>query len=119
MDFLAELNKHSNKAQLLNDVALQLEKDLNRSGIQTGWTADELADPVRVIENLRDILHTLYETDRGKLSTIMYSVDLSEREISRQLNRPNAREMPEELAVLILKRVLQKVVLRSYYGKLG
>lgn len=119
MDFLQELNKHADKAQLLKDVAIQIEKDLNRAGIKTGWTDEEITDSRMVIENLREILHNLYETDRGKLSAIMYSVDLSEREISRQLNRPNAREMPEELAILILKRVLQKVVLRKYYKKLG
>lgn len=119
MDFLQELNKHADKAELLKDVALQLEKDLNRSGIKTDWTEDEVSDSRRIIENLREILHTLYETDRAKLSAIMYSVDLSEREISRQLNRPNAMEMPEELAILILKRVLQKVVLRKYYKRLG
>lgn len=119
MDFLQELNKHADKAELLRDVAIQIEKDLNRAGIKTGWVEEEIADSRLIIDNLRDILHTLYETDRGKLSAIMYSVDLSEREISRQLNRPNAREMPEELAILILKRVLQKVVLRKYYKRLG
>lgn len=119
MDFLQELNKHANKAELLKEVAIQLEKDLNRSGIKTDWTEEEHVNPQIVIENLRDILHELYQTDRTKLSAIMYTVDLSKSQISKSINRPNALDMPEELAILILKRVLQKVVLRNYYKKLG
>jgi len=119
MDELQELDKHPDKAELLKEVALQLEKDLNRSGIKTNWREDELADSRIIIENLHNILHELYDTDRAKLSAIMYTVDLSEKQISSHLNRRNAGEMPEELAVLILKRTLQKVVLRRYYKKLG
>lgn len=119
MQELEELDRHPDKQELLREVAIQLEKDLNRSGIKTNWREDELADSRMLVENLHIILQELYATDRQKLSAIMYTVDLSEKQISRQINRPNAGEMPDELAVLILKRVLQKVVLRRYYKRLG
>lgn len=119
MEALQELDKYPDKPELLREISLQLEKDLNRSGIKTGWREDELTDSHALVENLRDILHNLYDTDRAKLSAIMYTVDLSEQQINRHINRPNAGEMPDELTSLILKRVLQKVVLRRFYKKLG
>lgn len=113
---LEELDKHPNRIEIFLEVAHQIERDFNRSGIPLVWTIEELHNIQLLINKLKNVVEELYNSDRAKLSALIYTVDISQYTINKHTNRPNAMDMPAELAKLILQRCLQKVILRKYYS---
>lgn len=107
-----ELNQQFlSKKELLRALILQLRKDFNSAGI-----------PIKLLltrkysfEALCEAVHEAF-TDQSATSifNLLYRVDISETQLRKGMPTPGID--PQLMAGLIIKRELQKVVLRSLYS---
>lgn len=96
---------------------LQLRKDFEVSGCDAGFTAhlplsfDQLKDEISVQ------LRKMEKGSTSKLPELLYRIDLSERQIKRFSEEHPAENWEDLVAELIIKRLLQKVILKKTYSK--
>jgi hypothetical protein len=66
-------------------------------------------------KNLKNILSRLSNTQSQKVSALLYRIDLEETLVYKSIN-DNIERAPEDvLAELIVKKALQKIVIRRFY----
>lgn len=102
-------------ADVLHAVVVQLNKDAGDN-----WVAlplpDVLGHAVSGMERMVQIaVLDLMERDPGRLTSLFYRFDLNERKVTQAfaLGLPDA--IADQLAVLMLRRSLQKVLFRRLY----
>lgn len=96
---------------------LQLKKDFEVSGCDVEFT-EQL--PV-IFEQLRETISTqlkkMEKNSASKLPELLYRIDLSERQVKRFSEEHPGEIWEDLLAELIIKRILQKVILKKTYSK--
>ncbi|MFT5278492.1 MAG: hypothetical protein ACI9P8_000117 [Bacteroidia bacterium] len=100
-------------SELLSEVITQLEKDLGES--HPDLVSLEYSNVEDLIETVADLLWELHSRSQENLFNLLYRIDLPETKVQETINS----EVFEwhGLAELILKRELQKVVLRKHFSK--
>ena len=92
----------------------QLEKDLNELGesikVEMGFYEFE-----KLVLYLSEKLIAIEKKRPGILNQLFYRIDIPEEKIN--LIKGGKKEFFETASILILKRELQKVVIREYYKK--
>ena len=99
------------KEVLLSELVLQLQKDLNLSGINSDITKEihdinDLANKLVVL--IEDLL--LYRSDL--FHNFLYRVDIDEKKLSNNIGE----HLQQKLAGLIIKREILKVYFRKKYS---
>lgn len=95
----------------------QLKKDLEGAGIDAAFT-EQL--PVAFDELKQVISKTIMPLTRNagaQLAGLLYRVDISERQLSRYSQSDEVTSFEEYVAELIIKRELQKVILKRTFSK--
>jgi hypothetical protein len=112
-----ELQKSGLSAEeLLLKFKEQLFRDFEMSGVS------EFLDPVNnsfdsILQNVVQSLDKIQVSGSSKLHSLLYRIDLSEKQIEEGLRENGDKTRNEVLAVLIIKRILQKVILKVIYSK--
>ncbi len=108
-----------NREDIIVETANQIMKDFGLFGIEITFSGQVQNAYHELMEQLVVQIETLLFNDRQRLYSILYQVDISDKEISR-----TARELPDYtqiqvIAHQIIARDLKKVMLRHYFsGKL-
>ncbi len=107
-----ELNQHFlSKKELLRALVLQIRKDFNTAGI-----------PIKLLLNKKysfeeltaSVVDAFENQSATALFNLLYRVDISETQLRKGMPTPGIDL--QLMAALIVKRELQKVVLRSLYS---
>ena len=99
--------------KLLSEVIAQLEKDLSESNPDLISLNFENVD--QLIEAVADLLWELHSRSQQSLFNLLYRIDLPENKVEETVNSEGFDW--SLLAELILKRELQKVVIRRHYSE--
>lgn len=99
--------------KLLSEVLAQLEKDLGES--YSDLEPEQFQDINHLVEIVADILWEVHSKSQQTLFNLFYRIDLPESKIQNVLTSDGFDW--NALAELILKRELQKVVLRRHFSK--
>lgn len=107
-----------NKQLAINDLfelfRVQLVKDFEGAGINT----DFLADLPRLFNEIKVLLSgkiNMLSRDASALSALLYRVDISEKQLRDYGNR-NDEPFHDTISELIIKRVLQKVIIKKKFS---
>ena len=94
----------------------QLQKDASMANITLNDNIFKSPQLNVIIQSLTQILKDLLNSPQGmeKIQTWLYRVDVSERSIKKKLQQSNA-DYATITAELIVKRSLQKIVIRYLY----
>ena len=107
------INHQLAESQIFELFKIQLKKDFESSGISA-----EFCD--RLPKNLDDLVNTISRSLRNNAASVanlLYRVDISENVLKKTLqNEEAAQDFESVLALLIVKRILQKVVIRRNYS---
>lgn len=103
--------------QLLNpelyDMFLQqLKKDFQNSGIDVAFIDEFIQDYEFIHSSISQRLNHLLKNGTFKLNELLYRVDISELQISNLSKKKPQLTFEDLLAELIMKRILQKVVIK-------
>ena len=107
-----------NKEEIVLDTIKQIQKDFDMHGIELHFTG-EVADAYRqMMQQLTPQLTHLLASERSKLQSVLYRVDLSERSLQKAIQNTPDKTLPEVMAHEIIVRELKKVLTRYYFKSL-
>ncbi len=112
-----QLRAYYNKADLIKKVVLQIEKDFSWFNLDINFEENnELSAYQQLYQQILPLVEELLNDDYPKLLAMLYRIDLDEDYLNRQLKvTPNA-DTDEIICDLIIKRELQKVIIREIYS---
>ena len=112
-----ERSKKEEKFVLLT--AEQVRKDFAMFGMEVNFSGDINFAYEELFDQLKVYIEELLSTDSERLMSLLYQIDLSEKELSK--NDPNLQfeTVPEIITHKILERELKKVLIRTYFKEKG
>jgi disulfide oxidoreductase YuzD len=115
MPHLPNITNQLTSKELFDAFKAQLARDFDQSNFQSDFVAALEPDYQRIHEK---IMHELQQNEKRadfNLMHLLYRVDISEAQLKRYLSESKGEGHFHVIAELIIKRVLQKVVIRRYY----
>jgi hypothetical protein len=112
-----ERSKKEEKFVLLT--AEQVRKDFAMFGMDVEFSGNVNFAYEELFDQLKEYIDKLLHNDSEKLMSLLYQIDLSEKELSK--NDPNIQfdTIPEIVTHKILERELKKVLIRTYFKEKG
>lgn len=107
-----------NKAEIVRETAAQIMKDFGMFGIEITFSGDVDHAYSELHLQLIEQISVYLDRDYSRLMSVLYQVDITEREIAKA-----AKDLPhytdlEVLAHQVIFRELKKVLFRRYYKDL-
>jgi len=116
MQKLPDLSQLNSK-ELFEAFKKQLVKDFSQSNFPTEFIPSLEPDYSSIQNKIkRELQHIELKTDFN-LMQLLNRIDISEAQLKRYLNENKNDDYFGVIAELVIKRVLQKVVIREYYKK--
>jgi len=112
-----QINTSLLQQELFELFRLQLKKDFENSACDVNFIEKLPQDFYQLKNLIGNHLIQIGKSTSSSLPGLLYRIDIGESQIKRQcLEHPND-SWEESVAELIIKRVLQKVILKKTYGK--
>ncbi len=108
-----DLIQFNRNPDLLLQVVEQIKKDFGMFAIGIEFSGDPKQAYAELFGQLHAHLKTLEHSNKQKFISILYRVDLSEQQIAKAMQQHPSDTFTAIVADLILKRELQKVILRN------
>ena len=112
-----DFERYERSVTLLQDVVAQINKDFRLSGFDVEFSGQGDTAYQELSSQLIPVIEYMLENQTEKFWNLIYGIDLSETKVKQILFGKD--EIPNaigELTDLILKRELQKVVIRQFYS---
>jgi len=93
----------------------QLKKDFETSGVEAGFASNLLPEWPLLKEVIGRALKPLSKNN-SLLTSLLYRIDISEMEIKNYQDHHSGELFEDLMAELIIKRILQKVVLKKKFS---
>ena len=109
------VSQYFNKAEIVNETAAQIMKDFGMFGVEITFSGDIGHAYDELLRQLIVQISRLLEQNYDLLLSVLYQVDITDREIAR-----TERDLPhynhvEIIAHQVIVRDLKKVLLRRYF----
>ncbi|MGB0916355.1 MAG: hypothetical protein ACPGU4_02095 [Flavobacteriales bacterium] len=112
-----DFERYERSVSLLQDVVAQINKDFRLQGFEVEFSGEGETAYQELSSQLNPVIEYMLENQTEKFWNLIYGIDLSESKVKAILfgkeETPNAIG---QLTDLILKRELQKVVIRHHYS---
>jgi len=115
MQNLPDIKNQLSSKDLFDAFKLQLVKDFEQSNFSSEFVAALEPDYYSIHEKIASELLRNEKNADFNLMNLLYRIDISEAQLKRYLNENKTDNYYVVIAELIIKRVLQKVVIRQYY----
>lgn len=112
MDGQFSIQPYLNNIHILNETVKQIQKDFGFFSLKIGFTGNKDSAFDELLEQIAPHIKRLMETDYIKFLSLLYRIDVNEK----QLKSIPGREPEKEIAELIIKRCLQKVVYKKLFS---
>jgi len=112
-----DVNTYLLKEDLFDLFKIQLKKDFENAGA-SGDFADDLPqnfDALKIFLMRR--MEPLLKNNSSLISSLLYRIDISEAQLQNYQKKNPLLSFDELLAELMIKRILQKVVLKRTFSK--
>lgn len=115
MEKALDIKSQLSSADLFDAFKQQLTKDFEQSNFSVDFVANLAPDYEGIRETIvRELLRSQSKADSA-IMQLLYRIDISEAQLKRYLNENKNEGYYSVIAELIIKRVLQKVVIRRHY----
>ena len=113
LDKALEIEQYFNNSTLIDQTINQIKKDFIEFdfSIEVTNKGNNLFE--ELIAEISPVIDYLLEKQLEKLMSLIYRIDIDERKIKLALN---AEKPHVSISELVVKRELQKVVIRNYYS---
>lgn len=115
MQDLIQVNTQLTRKDLFEAFKIQLAKDFEQSNFSAEFVKTLEPDYARIHEKILFELQRSQKRADSDVMNLLYRVDISEAQLKRYLAESPSENHLVTIAELIIKRVLQKVVIRQYY----
>lgn len=114
MNFL-EITKYINRLDLITDTANQVIKDFDMFGVEIKFSGNAYSAYQELFEQIEPRIKNLMHDNQSKFMGILYRIDLNDEQIQKAITQNVSESFSEIITDLILKRELQKVVIRNHF----
>lgn len=113
-----DLSKYINRLDLIKDTANQIIKDFDMFGLEIKFSGNAFNAYEELFEQIEPHIDQLITSNQQKFMSILYRIDLSDEQIKKAVNENSSEPFSSIVSDLIIKRELQKVVIRNHYKTL-
>jgi hypothetical protein len=110
-----DLSKYFNQLDLIKDTANQIIKDFDMFGMEIKFSGNAYNAYEELFEQIEPQIKRLIDFNHSKFMGILYRIDLNDLHIQKAINENSSEPFSEIITDLIIKRELQKVVIRNHY----
>ncbi len=110
------ITPYFNKLEYINATAQQIIKDFDLFGVELCFSGNPENAYNELLYQISPAIAHLIESDYKKLLNLLYRIDVNESKISSIVNDSTVGSLSEAIAELVIKRELQKVVIRRHYS---
>ncbi len=113
----ADYLRYESSVWLLKEVVAQINKDFRLQGFDVEFSGKGETAYQELSRQLKPVIDYMLENQTEKFWNLLYGIDLNERKVKNILFSENQNlDTIQALTDLILKRELQKVVIRLHYS---
>lgn len=110
-----DLSPYFNKLELIKDTANQIIKDFDMFGMEVKFSGNPYDAYEELFEQIEPHIKKLIDTNQSKFMGILYRIDVSDEQVKKAVHANSSEAFSEIVTDLIIKRELQKVVIRNHY----
>ncbi len=112
---ITDLSQYFNRLDLIKDTANQIIKDFDMFGMDIKFSGNAYNAYEELFEQIEPHINKLISNNQSKFMGILYRIDLSDIQIKKAIEENASESFSEIITDLIIKRELQKVVIRNHY----
>ena len=112
---ISNLSQYFNRLDLIKDTANQIIKDFDMFGMEVKFSGNVYNAYEELFEQIEPHIHQLINSNQQKFMGILYRIDLSDEQIKKAVHENSSESFSSIVTDLIIKRELQKVVIRNHY----
>ena len=112
---LNDLSKYINRLDLIKDTANQIIKDFDMFGLEIKFSGNAYNAYEELFEQIEPHINKLISSNQSKFMGILYRIDLSDVQIKKAVEENTSEPFSAIVTDLIIKRELQKVVIRNHF----
>jgi len=113
-----ELEKYGlSKEVLLSKFNAQLFRDFEMCSVDSYLKPIQDFSFEKVQQNIYSALKSISSSGAGKIHELIYRIDISDKQYAEAVSKNRERDNLDVLSELIIKRILQKVILKLLYSK--
>jgi len=112
---LPDLNHYLKKTELIRQTAEQIIKDFDLFGLEIAFSGSPENAYDELLNQIQPCIINLLKHNQQKFYGLLYRIDLSEEQIDQSVKKNKEKEFSLIISDLIVKRELQKIVIRNYY----
>ena len=112
-----DLSNYINRLDLIKDTANQIIKDFDMFGLEVKFSGNAYNAYEELFDQVQPHIDQLIHSNQQKFMGILYRIDLSDVQIKKAVQENSSEPFSEIVTDLIIKRELQKVVIRNHYKK--
>ncbi|MFC2176307.1 hypothetical protein ACFLR1_05000 [Bacteroidota bacterium] len=109
-----DIERYMQSIELLTEVIAQINKDFQLNGFDVAFSGKGETAYAELTSELTPAIEYLLEKQPSRFWNLLYSIDLDESKVKKILFGTEQNSI-DQLTDLILKRELQKVVIRRFY----
>ena len=106
--------KYRNDISIIRETAKQISRDFNIDGFEVIFSGDDKNAFEEFKQQISPVLINIYKSDRHAFQSLLYRIDVNERDYKNVLS--NSNEFETELTELVIRREFQKVLTRKYFS---
>ena len=114
---LTNISQYFNRLDLIKDVANQIIKDFDMFGLEIKFSGNAYNAYEELFEQIEPHINQLISLNQQKFMSILYRIDVNEEQIKKAVSENSSESFSAIVSDLIIKRELQKVVIRNHYKK--
>lgn len=112
---LSNLSQYFNQIELIKATAEQIIKDFEMFGMKIRFSGNAYNAYEELFEQIEPHIKKLIDSNHSKFMGILYRIDLNDEQVKRAINENSSEPFSDIITDLIIKRELQKVVIRNHY----
>jgi hypothetical protein len=110
-----DLSPYINKLDIIKDTATQTIKDFDMFGVEIKFSGNAYEAYEELFEQIEPHIEKMISSNQSKFMGILYRIDVSDEQIKKAVSQNTSEPFSAIITDLILKRELQKVVIRNHY----
>jgi hypothetical protein len=112
---ISNISEYFNRIDLIKATADQIIKDFDMFGMEVRFSGSAYNAYEELFNQIEPHIKKLIDSNHSKFMGILYRIDLNDEQIRKAVNDNSSESFSEIITDLIIKRELQKVVIRNHY----
>lgn len=116
---LNSVSEFFNRLDLIKDTANQIIKDFDMFGMEIKFSGNVYEAYEELFDQIEPHIRELIHSNQSKFMGILYRIDMSDVMVNKAVKENASESFSEIITDLIIRRELQKVVIRQHFKGLS